>query len=164
MPSAEESIALLPNLSDLNAESFNGNQVLRMSALQEAQSLVDRLQTPWERMTTQTWIEPVRTVATKIAIDMKLFEKMSEMGATDITTDRLAQELGVDRWLLKRTLRVLAATNVIAEVGPDRWSSTSYSKELSASRGLRGGFEYGVTLCMNPYFVALRTLIAYNFS
>lgn len=153
MPLAEESIAILQSLSDLDAESFNGDQILRTCALQEAQNLVDRLQTPWEKMMTQTWIEPARTVATKMAIDMRLLENINEMGATGITTIRLAEQLGVDRWLLKRILRVLAATNVIAEVGADKWSSTSYSKELSASRGLKGGFDYGVTLCTNLCFV-----------
>lgn len=62
MPSAEKSVALLQSLSDLNVESFSGDQLLRMRALQEAQHLADRLQTPWERMTTQNRIEPVRTV------------------------------------------------------------------------------------------------------
>lgn len=72
---------------------------------------------------------------------------MKEVGR-DASTDELA-ELGIEKALLKRVLRVLAATNVIFEAGRDLWKLDGYSTALAESEGVIAGYKYDADVCMS---------------
>lgn len=55
MPDPERALEVLESLSTLDTDSFKNNFALRMQMLQEARNLVERLETPLERMAREAW-------------------------------------------------------------------------------------------------------------
>lgn len=75
---------------------------------------------------------------TKIAIDLKLFEKLVAQKRS-MSIQELAHATGAQDVLLGRILRYLAAFNLIAETGVDQFEATPITHALTVP-----GFAAGV--------------------
>ncbi|KAI2464645.1 putative O-methyltransferase [Annulohypoxylon bovei var. microspora] len=87
------------------------------------------------------WAEPARTAHCRIAVELKLFDLLKESGEQGSTAKELAAKTGADKILITRTLKHLAATNVVAESGADKYIATRLSNAFTDPK-YRDGIIY----------------------
>lgn len=126
-------------IPDIDRTHFNGDEPSRLQALAQAKALVDRLESPWEKMIRMVWTEPILLIALRAAADIDLFAKVDEQPHSSA---QLAEATGSDAALLRRILRLLASMKVIRETGVDQFVATDFSSQLRAEDGLVRGIYH----------------------
>lgn len=108
-------------------------------------------------------MQPARAAHCRIAIDLGIFDHLKESGQAGITAKDLAIKTGADEVLIsmlrngysnnktsqdyvltiptERTMKHLAATNVVAEAGDDKYTATRLSDAFTEPR-YRDGIIY----------------------
>ncbi|KAI1387563.1 putative O-methyltransferase [Hypoxylon trugodes] len=104
-------------------------------------ALVSSVELPSEAIQRMGWAEPAKAAHCRIAVELKLFESLKESGHQGISAKELAAKTGADEVLISRTLKHLAATNVVAETGTDKYIATDLSNALTEPR-FRDGIIY----------------------
>ncbi|KAI1208147.1 putative O-methyltransferase [Annulohypoxylon truncatum] len=104
-------------------------------------ALVSSVELPSEAIQRMGWAEPAKAAHCRIAVELKLFELLKESGEQGMTAKDLATKTGADEVLLTRTLKHLAATNVVAETGDDKYIATRLSNAFTEPR-FRDGIIY----------------------
>ncbi|MCJ1476775.1 hypothetical protein MMC13_005444 [Lambiella insularis] len=132
LASAMESFQLVYNRvsSDSQVEADKA----RMAMIAQARDFIAALETPLESIIWMAWAEPTRLVATRIAIDLGIFERLSESGGTSRTKDQLASVSGADPNLIGRVLKHLASMRVIEEVSADTYKATPLARALTVPK------------------------------
>ncbi|KAI1440479.1 putative O-methyltransferase [Annulohypoxylon stygium] len=104
-------------------------------------ALISSVELPSEAIQRMGWAEPARAAHCRIAIDLGIFDHLKESGQAGITAKDLAIKTGADEVLIKRTMKHLAATNVVAEAGDDKYTATRLSDAFTEPR-YRDGIIY----------------------
>ncbi|MCJ1398246.1 hypothetical protein MMC11_001443 [Xylographa trunciseda] len=116
------------------AGSHDGADTARVDLIAKAHDLIAALETPLESIIWMAWAEPTRYVATRIAIDLGLFEHLSEDEGSSKTKEQLASKAGADSNLIGRILKHLASMRVIEEVAADTYKATPLSRALTVPK------------------------------
>ncbi|KAI8956424.1 putative O-methyltransferase [Daldinia sp. FL1419] len=96
--------------------------------------LISSLELPSEAIMRMGWAEPARAANCRTAVDLKIFDHLKESGEAGATAKELAVKCGANEVLISRTMRHLAAMNVINEKSEDTYSATPLAEALSESR------------------------------
>lgn len=112
------------------------NEQARKSLLQSARSLVQALETPTERFTRLAYAEPALYAATRVLVDLKVFNTLAASSKSQGAT-QLAHASGSDPKLLERLLKLVAVEDFVHETGPDEYTASDITKLLSED-GPRG--------------------------
>lgn len=113
----------------------------REKLLSLAYSLASAVELPSEAIQRIGWAEPARFASTKIAVDLNLFEMLKDKKDAGITTAELAKASNANLTLISRTMKHLAAMNVVREIGPDHYLATPFSVALTEPK-YRDGITY----------------------
>ncbi|KAL9636917.1 MAG: hypothetical protein Q9204_002070 [Flavoplaca sp. TL-2023a] len=84
---------------------------------------------------------PTRFASTKIGVDLNLYEHLKNRNDNGATSKELAEASTANPTLVSRTMKHLAAMNVVKEIGPDRYTSTPFSDALTEPK-YRDGITY----------------------
>jgi hypothetical protein len=136
--------AIIQQLETLtsSAETLSSND--RAELLLASQKLSSTLISPFEA-TARIIFAPMISTAVRFAMDTKLFETMAAIEAESnqsATVQELAIRTGVDKLLVLRIIRVLAAFDVLKETGKDTFVSTSLSRSYFPGSPLACAMTY----------------------
>ncbi|KAI8957645.1 putative O-methyltransferase [Daldinia sp. FL1419] len=139
MPSTPE--AVLTQIQVTGSAYAEKKPGAREQLLNLAYSLISSLELPSEAIQRMGWAEPARAAHCRIAVDLGLFESLQESGISGTSGKGLAAKTGGDETLIARTLKHLAAMNIIAETGEDKYIGTPLSNALTEPK-YRDGIIY----------------------
>ncbi|KAI9751446.1 MAG: hypothetical protein M4579_006056 [Chaenotheca gracillima] len=132
----------------------------RKRLLEAAQSLTLALETPSEAVNRICWAAPTQLSVARVAVDLKIFEKLSEDGGTPKTTAQLATATGADPALIGRVLKHLASVRLIAEIAADTYGPNHLTKVFCEPK-----YRDGISFCFDlagPPFQRLPEYLAKN--
>ncbi|KAI1416455.1 putative O-methyltransferase [Hypoxylon sp. FL1857] len=127
MSSTPESI--LAQLQAAGSEYAEKTPGAREKLLNLGYALVSSLELPSEAIQRMGWAEPARAANCRVAVELKIFDILKESGEQGASARDLAASTGADEILISRTLKHLAAMNVVAESGADKYVGTRLSNE-----------------------------------
>ncbi|KAI0903021.1 putative O-methyltransferase [Ustulina deusta] len=134
MPSrrAEELIALLDNIQLSDCKDDSNGHGDRVAIAEATRRLLARLETPFERAWRLSWINGNAHMAVQVIMDVGIWEAWYLTERRDISLLELhaLAQIPCDLMLLRRLFRLLAAENVIRELGEDRYGATAFSEAL----------------------------------
>ncbi|KAI0476496.1 S-adenosyl-L-methionine-dependent methyltransferase [Xylariaceae sp. FL0804] len=131
----------IPDYSSMEATSYlkpmlekaaQGGEKARIMVMTAARQLFESLETPLERAWRTGYENTVIFAGHQLFIDLGIFEAWYKAGGGVKTCAEIVKlaNTSVDENVLRRFLRLLAATNVITEVGEDQYKPTTYSMAL----------------------------------
>ncbi|KAI1756990.1 putative O-methyltransferase [Xylaria castorea] len=123
----------------------------RIQHIEAARKLISSLQTNEEKMYELTYAQPIVFAILQTGLDVGLWAGWTKAGGQAMTISQLCQvcEREIDPKLLRRMLRLLAAANIIEEVGEDTFKSTPFSLACGDS----GSFIPRSIQCSTHHFV-----------
>ncbi|MCJ1385013.1 hypothetical protein MMC17_008131 [Xylographa soralifera] len=136
----------------------DGADKARVALIATARDLIAALETPLESIIWMAWAEPTRFVATRIAIDLSLFEHLSEDKGSSKTKEQLTSKTGADANLIGRILKHLASMRVIEEVAANTYKATPLSEALTIPK-----YRDAISFCSEaagPIFQKLPAFLA----
>ncbi|KAL9090248.1 MAG: hypothetical protein Q9159_002053 [Coniocarpon cinnabarinum] len=142
----------MDTVANLGRDSFTDDEPGRLKALAEARALCTRLETPWDFLVRQIWLQPSISAAIKVGQDLNLFEKL-RTETEGATAEALAQATGSNPSLLRRILRLLASSRFIEEIDGDTFKGTDLSAAFTKP-GFYGGMSHLFTQ-VQPMFLHL---------
>lgn len=116
-----------------------GNEGQRLSLLQSARALVNKLEKPHERIMRMCYHESAIFMATKVLNDLGIFKILTKT-AEPISAPKLAQDSGADCALVERLLKHVAIEFFVDEAGPDTYVANDITRCI-ASSGAQGTIE-----------------------
>ncbi|CAG9998520.1 unnamed protein product [Clonostachys byssicola] len=148
-----ESDKILAQLQSVGAEFREKQPGAREQLIELSRELISSLELPSEAIQRIGWAEPARAAHCRIAVDLKIPEHLKESGTAGISAQALAAKIGADDVLIARTMRHLAAMNIVAENGVDTYVATGLSNALTDPK-YRDGIIYTYDVA-GPSFRAL---------
>ncbi|KAH0594139.1 hypothetical protein MHUMG1_07978 [Metarhizium humberi] len=137
MAGASSSITLIEQLGNLKPTlALQDNQGARQDALRLSKRLVMELGQP-PNVAVDLAYSPLITVATRVAINLRLFELIAS-ATGPVTSTQLASESGGEELLIIRILRPLSSVGIVNEVGERQWTATPVT-HVMASEGIAAG-------------------------
>ncbi|XDG05687.1 hypothetical protein ABKA04_005302 [Annulohypoxylon sp. FPYF3050] len=133
--------AVLSQLKAASAAYAEKKPGSREQLLNLGYALVSSVELPSEAIQRMGWAEPARAAHCRIAIELGIFDYLKESGQAGVTAKDLAMKTGANEVLIKRTMKHLAATNVVAEAGDDKYTATRLSDAFTEPR-YRDGIIY----------------------
>ncbi|KAI0888386.1 putative O-methyltransferase [Annulohypoxylon maeteangense] len=133
--------AILAQLQAAGAAYSEKKPGAREQLLNLGYALVSSVELPSEAIQRMGWAEPAKAAHCRLAVELKLFELLKGSGEQGITAKDLAVKSGADEVLIARTLKHLAATNVVAESGTDKYIATRLSNAFTEPK-YRDGIIY----------------------
>ncbi|KAK8069583.1 hypothetical protein PG994_006199 [Apiospora phragmitis] len=94
----------------------------REKLVESARELVLAAETPMESLLWHIWALPTRTVAARIAVDLKIFET-AVLGSRPKSNEDLAAATGASPTLVKRISCACVSMGMLNEQGPDLYAS-----------------------------------------
>ncbi|RYP75358.1 hypothetical protein DL771_002454 [Monosporascus sp. 5C6A] len=156
-PSQMESIARA--LSQVAAEGnkfMNGDQEARKKLVESARELVATAETPVESLLWHIWALPTRTVAARIAVDLKIFGTAVQDGGRPKTNEELAAPTGASPELVKRIARACVSMRMLDEQGPGRYVPNDLTRLLS-----QPDYAAGIIHCFDVTQLSFARMPAY---
>ncbi|KAK7224886.1 hypothetical protein V2G26_012889 [Clonostachys chloroleuca] len=128
---ASDSQKIIDILEDVNHASF-ANEVERLRVRAAARKLLAKVESPYERAWGFCFEHPVVFAALQTSIDLGLWAAWNAAGGGDKTIDDLVKlaKHDIQPNLLRRLFRLLAAFNVVEEVGVDTFKPTPFSAAI----------------------------------
>lgn len=123
-------------LSSIDLSAFS-DESARLKALKEARELVQRLESPWDRLTGIIWDAPTRYGLLRTGIDIGLFDTL-EKAPSGLSLDELTESLPVkvEKALLRRMLNLLTNTFDV-KVVDDKYAPTAFSTSIATVVGVK---------------------------
>ncbi|CAH0043780.1 unnamed protein product [Clonostachys solani] len=144
---------ILAQLQSVDAEFRAKQPGAREQLIELSRELISSLELPSEAIQRIGWAEPARAAHCRIAVDLKIPEHLQESGTAGISAQDLAAKTGANDVLIARTMRHLAAMNIVAENGTDTYVATGLSNALTDPK-YRDGIIYTYDVA-GPSFRAL---------
>ncbi|KAI1659016.1 putative O-methyltransferase [Daldinia decipiens] len=126
--------AILSQLQTAGASYKAKTPGAREKLMSLSHDLISSLELPSEAIMRMGWAEPARAANCRTAVDLKIFEYLNQSGEAGITAKELAAKCSADDVLISRTMRHLAAMNVVSEKSEDTYSTTPLAEALSEPR------------------------------
>ncbi|KAI6089581.1 S-adenosyl-L-methionine-dependent methyltransferase [Hypoxylon rubiginosum] len=125
---------------------MKNDSAARERLVASARDLVLAAETPMESLLWHIWALPTRTVAARIAVDLKIFETAVENGGSPKSNEDLAAATGASPILVRRISRACVSMGMLAEQGPDMFVPNSMTKLLATKE-----YAAGIIFCFdNP--------------
>uniref|UniRef100_A0A8H7K161 O-methyltransferase C-terminal domain-containing protein n=1 Tax=Bionectria ochroleuca TaxID=29856 RepID=A0A8H7K161_BIOOC len=156
---ASDSQKIIDILEGVNHASF-ANEVERLRVRAAARKLLAKVESPYERAWGFCFEHPVVFAALQTSIDLGLWAAWNAAGGGDKTIDDLVKlaKHDIQPNLLRRLFRLLAAFNVVEEVGVDTFKPTPFSAAIGdESTKVRASLE----AANNQYILAGHNLPKY---
>ncbi|RDW63706.1 hypothetical protein BP6252_11251 [Coleophoma cylindrospora] len=129
-PSREEVLPLLEQVHIKGLSLQLNNSKSRKDLMETTRALFLALETPMEAIVRMAWAEKPLVPLIYTAMNLNLFAKMNENGASPKNVRELAEMTDSDPILLGRILKHLAAMSFVKETGPDIYTNTRLSKSM----------------------------------
>ncbi|KAI0852381.1 putative O-methyltransferase [Daldinia vernicosa] len=126
--------AILSQLQTAGASYKENTPGAREKLMSLSHDLISSLELPSEAIMRMGWAEPARAANCRTAVDLNIFEHLKQSGEAGITAKELAAKCSADEVLISRTMRHLAAMNVVSEKSENTYSATPLAEALSESR------------------------------
>ncbi|KAI0521332.1 putative O-methyltransferase [Xylaria bambusicola] len=134
MPSTRAAalIALLDNIQVIDCEDDFDGQGDRVAVAEATRRLLARLETPFERAWRLSWINGNTHMAVQVIMDVGIWEAwyLSKQREISLVELHALARTPCDLRLIRRLFRLLAAENVIRELGEDQFGATAFSDAL----------------------------------
>ncbi|KAI1358946.1 putative O-methyltransferase [Xylaria arbuscula] len=134
MPSirATALIALLDNIQASDCADDNDGHGDRVAIAEATRRLLSRLETPFERAWRLSWINGNTHMAVQVIMDVGIWEAWYLSKRREITLSELhaLARVPCDLMVIRRLFRLLAAENVVRELGEDQFGATAFSEAL----------------------------------
>ncbi|KAG8159531.1 hypothetical protein KVR01_010168 [Diaporthe batatas] len=132
MKSQNESIAEALHQVATQGDAFlGGDEEAHQRLVTAARELVTAAETPVESLLWNVWALPTRTVAARVAVDLKIFETAVLEGGRPKTDEELAAPTGASPTLVKRIARACVSMRMLDEKGPGLYVANSLTTLLS---------------------------------
>ncbi|KAI1089157.1 S-adenosyl-L-methionine-dependent methyltransferase [Rostrohypoxylon terebratum] len=122
---------VLKQVAEYGDKFTNGDPAARLKLLASARELVLAAETPVESLQWNIWALPTRWVASRIALDLKIFETAVENGGCPKSDEDLAAATGASPILVKRISRICVSMGMLSEHGPGLYVPNSLTKLLA---------------------------------
>ncbi|KAI1085383.1 putative O-methyltransferase [Whalleya microplaca] len=123
--------AILSQLQLIGSEYAEKKPGSREQLLNLSHALISSLELPSEAIQRMGWAEPARSAHCRIAVELNLFELLKEGGTQGMSAKDLATKTGANEVLISRTMKHLAAMNIVGENGPDTYVGTRLSNAFT---------------------------------
>ncbi|KAI1843046.1 hypothetical protein JX265_005174 [Neoarthrinium moseri] len=143
-------------LSQVAAEGndfLNGQPGSREKLIASARDLIAVAESPVESLLWSIWAQPTRTVAARIAVDLKIFETAVQDDGRPKTDYELAAPTGASPELVKRIARVCVSMRMLDEKGPGLYVPNGLTHVLTQPE-----YAAGIVFCFdsaNPSFAQM---------
>ncbi|KAI0389022.1 S-adenosyl-L-methionine-dependent methyltransferase [Xylariaceae sp. FL0594] len=108
------------------------NEAERVSLLKKAKGLANLLETPEDGLLKLAYA-PSQLMSLRVCVDLDVFSILSEKPET--SAKELAVRTGAEEALIRRLLRVLTISSLVAERGPGLYGPTRWSEKLRTKTG-----------------------------
>lgn len=135
MEDLTQKMAALESISSIDRSSFS-DEPARIKALKEARELVQRLESPWDKLHGVVWVPHARHGLLLTGIDIGLFDTLEKV-PSGASLDQLIETLPVkvDQGLLRRILNLLINTGDVKAVD-DKYAPTTFSTSIATAVGV----------------------------
>ncbi|KAF2874397.1 putative O-methyltransferase [Massariosphaeria phaeospora] len=123
---------------------MDGDPEARQRLVASARALLTAAETPVESLLWNVWAQTTRTVAARIAVDMKIFETAVRDNGSTKTNEELAATTGASPALVKRITRICASMNMLNEQGPGIYAPNDLTRLLAQSE-----YAAGIIFCFD---------------
>lgn len=138
---------MIPDISHITSETRQvlelrpESETQRLSLLESARALVNKLEKPHERVMRMCYHEDAIFMATKVLVDLGIFQILAKSTVAEpMTAAKLAQDTGADGALIERLLKHIATEFFVQETGPDKYAANDLTRCL-ASAEAQGAIE-----------------------
>ncbi|KAI1075527.1 S-adenosyl-L-methionine-dependent methyltransferase [Whalleya microplaca] len=147
--SQKDSIAqALNRIANDGPKFMNGDPGAREKLVESARELVAMAENPIETLLWNIWAQPTRTVAARIAIDLKVFGTAVQDSGRPKTDVELAAPTGASPTLVKRIARACVSMRMLDEKGPGLYVPNTLTKVLA-----RPEYAAGVVFWSMPAYL-----------
>lgn len=153
MPTEEPQDRITHALSQLEShgsEYKSGDPDARQKLVASARELISAAETPVESLLWNIWALPTRTVAARIAVDLRIFETAVADNGSPKSNEQFASVTGASPTLVKRISRTCANMNMLDERGPGLYVPNELTK-LLAQPVYAGGIIFCFDLTQNSF-------------
>ncbi|KAI2467819.1 S-adenosyl-L-methionine-dependent methyltransferase [Annulohypoxylon bovei var. microspora] len=145
-PNVEDVIRALKQVAEDGDKFINNDLAARERLVESARELVLAAETPIESLLWNIWAIPTRTVAARIAVDLKIFETIVENGGCPKSNEDLAAVTGASPTLVKRISRACVSMGMLVEQGPNLYVPNSVTRLLATKEYAAGiTFSFDIT-------------------
>ncbi|KAI2618924.1 S-adenosyl-L-methionine-dependent methyltransferase [Hypoxylon sp. NC1633] len=152
-PNAENVARALKQVAEDGDKFLNNDSAARKRLVACARELVLAAETPVESLLWNIWALPTRTVAARIAVDLKIFETAVGNDGCPKSNEDLAAVTGASPILVKRVVRACVSMGMLVEQGPNLYVPNSMTKLLATKE-----YAAGIIFCFDitqPSFAQL---------
>ncbi|TID23364.1 2-oxo-Delta(3)-4-5-5-trimethylcyclopentenylacetyl-CoA monooxygenase [Venturia nashicola] len=123
-------------LSSIDCSSFS-DEAARRKALTEARELVQRLESPWDKLTGVIWVAQARHGIVLTGTEIGLFDTLEKV-PSGASLDELVEMLPVkvEKALLHRILNLLTNTGDVRAID-DKYGPTTFSTSIATTPGFK---------------------------
>ncbi|KAI1271014.1 S-adenosyl-L-methionine-dependent methyltransferase [Xylaria sp. FL0933] len=125
--------------------------VARRDLLARARELTRALETPREIMIQQVWVQPCNIMAISFSVQSGLWTAIMDNGDGPQKVGDLAKRLSIQKELLQRIMRHVAASGYIDMTAPNEYTPNSFTKSLALAV-ISSGYHTGPPI-LNPAFL-----------
>ncbi|KAI0423613.1 S-adenosyl-L-methionine-dependent methyltransferase [Xylaria sp. FL1042] len=136
---------------DVFSNAGGDSVVARRELLAKARELTRALETPREIMIQHIWAQPSNIMAISFGVQSGLWNAMVNNGEGPQKVVDLAKQLGMEKELLQRMMRHVAASGYIDMTAPDEYTPNNFSKSLALP--VMSGSYYTAPPILNPTFL-----------
>ncbi|KAI1371933.1 S-adenosyl-L-methionine-dependent methyltransferase [Hypoxylon crocopeplum] len=155
-PNVENIARALKQVAEDGDKFMNNDSAARERLVASARELVLAAETPMESLLWNIWALPTRTVAARIAVDLKIFETAVENGGCPKSDEDLAAVTRASPTLVKRISRACVSMGMLAEQGPGLYVPSSMTKLLATKE-----YAAGIIFCFDITQLSFAKLPAY---
>ncbi|KAJ2983280.1 hypothetical protein NQ176_g796 [Zarea fungicola] len=145
---------LIQDLESLNSTVFT-SEVERLRARDALFAALRRVQSPWDIVWDQNWVNPATNASVKTLIDAGIFSKWADAGGAAKTSTELAELVGADVLLIRRIMRQICGQHLVNETAEDTFSPTPWAKALAKDPTLASTYGKFYSHLNCPIFASL---------
>ncbi|KAI0887606.1 S-adenosyl-L-methionine-dependent methyltransferase [Annulohypoxylon maeteangense] len=145
-PNVDKVAQALKQVAEDGEKFMTGDQAARERLVASARELVLAAETPVETVLWNIWAVPTRTVASRIAVDLKIFETAVKNGGCPKSSEDLAAATGASPTLVKRISRACVSMGMLDEQRPDVYVPNDVTRLLAIKEYAAGiTFSFDIT-------------------
>lgn len=130
MAETNQSLQTLDALSSVRGGLASEDGMARLKALELCQRLQLELETPGETLFRTFWAQTAHHWILFAALDLNIPKILSEDGESPKTNTQIAKLANAEPVLIGRLMRHMASMGTVAELGPDTFAHTKFSRYL----------------------------------
>ncbi|KAF2822681.1 putative O-methyltransferase [Ophiobolus disseminans] len=134
----------------------NGDPDARQKLIASARELLYESESPVESLLWNIWALPTRTIAARIAVDLKIFKTACGNNSSPKTNEQLAAATSASPTLVKRVARTCASMKMLDEQGPGLYVPNALTRLLAQPE-----YAAGIIFCFDATHNSFSQMPAY---